>query len=60
MATKAVAMVGWVVVGLLTSVTGELILPGRNPAGSRVQSFATLLTTQLRNVCRNAWETVVL
>jgi hypothetical protein len=53
-------MVGWVVVGLLTSVTGELILPGRNPAGSQVQRFATLLTTQLRNVCRNAWETVVL
>jgi uncharacterized membrane protein YeaQ/YmgE (transglycosylase-associated protein family) len=26
-------MVGWIVVGLLTSVTGELILPGRNPAG---------------------------
>ena len=24
---------GWIVVGLLTSVTGELILPGRNPAG---------------------------
>lgn len=24
---------GWLVVGLLTSVTGELILPGRNPAG---------------------------
>jgi uncharacterized membrane protein YeaQ/YmgE (transglycosylase-associated protein family) len=26
-------MVGWIVLGLLTSVTGELILPGRNPAG---------------------------
>src|SRR5688500_5767285 len=26
-------MVGWIVVGLLTSVTGELILPGRNPVG---------------------------
>jgi hypothetical protein len=26
-------MVGRIVVGLLTSVTGELILPGRNPAG---------------------------
>ena len=26
-------MVGWIVVGLLTSVRGELILPGRNPAG---------------------------
>jgi uncharacterized membrane protein YeaQ/YmgE (transglycosylase-associated protein family) len=26
-------MVGWIVVGLLRSVTGELILPGRNPAG---------------------------
>ena len=26
-------MVGWIVVGLLMSVTGELILPGRNPAG---------------------------
>src|SRR5687768_1148387 len=26
-------MVGWIVVRLLTSVTGELILPGRNPAG---------------------------
>ena len=24
-------MVGWIVVRLLTSVTGELILPGRNP-----------------------------
>ncbi|MBA3636885.1 MAG: GlsB/YeaQ/YmgE family stress response membrane protein [Actinomycetota bacterium] len=24
---------GWIAVGLLTSVTGELILPGRNPAG---------------------------
>ncbi len=26
-------IVGWIVVGLLTSVTGELVLPGRNPAG---------------------------
>ena len=26
-------MVGWIVVGLLRSVTGALILPGRNPAG---------------------------
>ncbi len=26
-------MVGWIVLGLLTSVTGELILPCRNPAG---------------------------
>ena len=26
-------VVGWIVVGLLTSVTGELILPGRNQAG---------------------------
>lgn len=26
-------MVGWILVGLLTSVTGELILPGSNPAG---------------------------
>jgi len=26
-------VVGWIMVGLLTSVTGELILPGRNPAG---------------------------
>jgi uncharacterized membrane protein YeaQ/YmgE (transglycosylase-associated protein family) len=28
-----VDVVGWIVVGFLTSVTGELILPGRNPAG---------------------------
>jgi uncharacterized membrane protein YeaQ/YmgE (transglycosylase-associated protein family) len=26
-------VVGWIVVGLLTSVTGELVLPGRNPSG---------------------------
>ena len=26
-------VISWIVVGLLTSVTGELILPGRNPAG---------------------------
>ena len=26
-------IVGWIVVGFLMSVTGELILPGRNPAG---------------------------
>jgi uncharacterized membrane protein YeaQ/YmgE (transglycosylase-associated protein family) len=30
---KSVDIVGWIVVGFLTSVTGELILPGRNPAG---------------------------
>jgi uncharacterized membrane protein YeaQ/YmgE (transglycosylase-associated protein family) len=28
-----VDVVGWIVVGLLTSVAGELILPDRNPAG---------------------------
>jgi uncharacterized membrane protein YeaQ/YmgE (transglycosylase-associated protein family) len=27
-----VDLVGWIVAGLLTSVTAELILPGRNPA----------------------------
>jgi uncharacterized membrane protein YeaQ/YmgE (transglycosylase-associated protein family) len=32
-AEKAVDFVGWVVVGLLAAVTGELILPGRNPGG---------------------------
>ena len=26
-------IIDWIVVGFLTSVTGELILPGRNPAG---------------------------
>ena len=26
-------VIGWIVVGLLVSVSGELILPGRNPAG---------------------------
>ena len=30
---EAVDVVGWIVVGFLTSVSGELILPGRNPAG---------------------------
>ena len=32
-AEKAVDFIGWVVVGLLAAVTGELILPGRNPGG---------------------------
>jgi uncharacterized membrane protein YeaQ/YmgE (transglycosylase-associated protein family) len=31
--------VGWTVVGLLTSVTGVLILPGRNPAGIGVEAI---------------------
>lgn len=29
----AMGVVGWIVVCLLVSVTAELILPGRNPAG---------------------------
>jgi len=37
-----VDVVGWIIVGLLVSVTGELILPGRNPAGI---SVALLLGT---------------
>jgi uncharacterized membrane protein YeaQ/YmgE (transglycosylase-associated protein family) len=28
---KAMDVVGWIVIGLLATVTGELIMPGRNP-----------------------------
>jgi uncharacterized membrane protein YeaQ/YmgE (transglycosylase-associated protein family) len=28
---KAMDVVGWIVIGLLAAVTGELIMPGRNP-----------------------------
>jgi uncharacterized membrane protein YeaQ/YmgE (transglycosylase-associated protein family) len=33
---KARGIVGWIVIGLLAAVTGELIMPGRNPGGITV------------------------
>ena len=29
-------LIGWILIGLLASVVGELILPGRNPGGVTV------------------------
>ncbi len=32
----AVDLLGWIVIGLLAAVAGELVLPGRNPGGITV------------------------
>jgi uncharacterized membrane protein YeaQ/YmgE (transglycosylase-associated protein family) len=29
-------LIGWIAIGLLAAVTGELVLPGRNPGGFAV------------------------
>jgi uncharacterized membrane protein YeaQ/YmgE (transglycosylase-associated protein family) len=31
-----VDLIGWIAIGLLAAVTGELVLPGRNPGGITV------------------------
>jgi hypothetical protein len=33
MEEKAVDLLGWIVIGLLAAVAGELVLPERNPGG---------------------------
>jgi uncharacterized membrane protein YeaQ/YmgE (transglycosylase-associated protein family) len=56
-----VDLVGWIVVGLLTSVTAELILPCRNPAGIGVAllvgAVGSLLARFVVGLMRGAYAT---